>query len=514
MSLFDYDYEKAFEGDETVTVAKPDATVATADGEKIDDVTDDVANKETVAAATTAASNTATESGRAKNPKGKKKAAKHRRSVKEDGEVENPAEVSDDELAGMDDGEPSDAVDKEMDPASAEEDGEVENPDEDEAEEVPAADAQPAAGEPALAAQPAPDDTIANAPTEMPAADVAAAITPAEKAEDAVAAQSATADDVTTVQAAPAIDECKEQANFFCLEQVKVNMAFDKVDEVCTEAWVKAGTDYQKAVVTENFSESVKKFVVRFKAFCVRMKNLLKRTAIRVMNYIKRVFVGALAKITAKLGGKTIKATKEDLNSIEVKTYGIALNNMPKTLSQVGLKLAPYSNKLGKFIEEFDTDKVHMNDEELKSMRDDWAKEKENLKKEFLGEEVTAKGGQFGSPEEIVNQIKNYKEIFNHIISLQKVDRSVIETVEKKVSSAKDLDTKDLTVKLSAINLMVSMYTYEMSVLNQAAIIWLRARLKVAFTVLGRAGKNKVEHPFKKEAYEGNDLLTQYMSMI
>lgn len=546
MSLFDYDYEKVFEGDETVTVAKPDATVATADGEKIEDVTGDVDKNETAAAATTAATNTATEGGRAKNPKGKKakKTAKRRRSVREDGEADNPAELTDDELAGLDgeDAAPSDAVDKEMDPASTEEDGEVPDVaivsddseddvasdeggvDGDTAAEVPAADAQPAAEDddapaPALPAQPAPDDTIANAPAEMPAADVAAAITPAEKAEDVAAADSVDSDDVTDVQAAPAIDECKEQANFFCLEQVKVNIAFDKVDKVCTEAWVKSGTDYQKAVVTENFKESAKKYWERFKAFLVRVKNLVKRTAIRVLNYLKRVFTAALAKIAAKLGKKNFEAYKDRLVQINVKTFEHADDSLEGIKKRIeGASATGKGSNIETLERMLKEASDAPNDKETVSNIKEHLKSSEELFTDIMGKPCNYFGDRF---KNALQDINNYKKLFDSVVKAQGDVNKAISTAEATMKTAKDLDTNTMTVKVAIINTLVSVYTRKLGAINKAAIAWLRARITVLNQIFHKSKKDmpdvmaKKEGPEDaKESYYGSDLLSQYMSMI
>ena len=75
--------------------------------------------------------------------------------------------------------------------------------------------------------------------------------------------------------------------HYACLEAVSSVIAFDQVDMACTEAYVTAGTEYEKQMVTESFKESVKKFGARFKAFLIKIKNAIVRIFNKAVNYVK-----------------------------------------------------------------------------------------------------------------------------------------------------------------------------------------------------------------------------------
>lgn len=578
MSLFDKDFAAMFEDDETVTVAKPDATLSGSD------VTDDVENKENTAADQTAASNTATEGGSAKNPKGKKKAAKkpakRRHSVKEDDD-----ELSPEELGAVDGEQPDTAIDKVENPSgdeteevepdeSSEEDDECENPEECEdgecddeggvdgsvAEEIPVqpADQQPAAEDddaenpaPALPAEPAPDDAIANAPEEMPAADVAAAVTPAEKAEDTAAATNdADAEKLTDVQGAPAIDECKEQANFFCMEAVKVNIAFDHVDKACTEAWVTSSTDYQKAVIESNFKESAKKYWEKFKGFCVRMINLIKRTAIRVMTYIKKMAMKLAYKVvTNKVimdAAKNSKKFSKRLEGKDIMTFpDIFLDNASQLLAEAAVDKSNNGPKKSLFVNPAD-EKVLIdivfknnwtlnNDYDKKQVQDIKLKETSEYRDAIIKPEIK-KTVTLPIIEKFAKELEDndIKKVLDAVSVQANSIRSFIEKAEKQASTVKDFDTEIMVTKIAAINKLVSVYNRKLSLINSLAIMWIRIRVSaimkfaslagvgrnVKDKALGRKGEAEDANKDDRDAqadmssYRGTDLLSQYMSMI
>jgi hypothetical protein len=89
------------------------------------------------------------------------------------------------------------------------------------------------------------------------------------------------------------------------LEAVSSVIAFDQTDIACTEAYVLAGSEYEKKMVTESFKESVKKFGARFKAFIIKIKNAIVRIFNKAVNYVRIL----ASKISAKFA-KRIKLDK------------------------------------------------------------------------------------------------------------------------------------------------------------------------------------------------------------
>ena len=93
--------------------------------------------------------------------------------------------------------------------------------------------------------------------------------------------------------------------HYACLEAVSSIIAFDQTDIACTEAYVLAGSEYEKKMVTESFKESVKKFGARFKAFIIKIKNAIVRIFNKAVNYVRIL----ASKISAKFA-KRIKLDK------------------------------------------------------------------------------------------------------------------------------------------------------------------------------------------------------------
>lgn len=93
--------------------------------------------------------------------------------------------------------------------------------------------------------------------------------------------------------------------HYACLEAVSSVIAFDQTDIACTEAYVLAGSEYEKKMVTESFKESVKKFGARFKAFIIKIKNAIVRIFNKAVNYVRIL----ASKISAKFA-KRIKLDK------------------------------------------------------------------------------------------------------------------------------------------------------------------------------------------------------------
>ena len=104
-------------------------------------------------------------------------------------------------------------------------------------------------------------------------------------------------------------DEVQESL-YACTEAVAMNTAFDRVDIACTEAYLAAGTAYEKDIVTEKFSESVKKYAAKFKAFLNKIKNIIVRIFNKAVNYVKVLAARVVAKFSSlrSIEGKTIKS--------------------------------------------------------------------------------------------------------------------------------------------------------------------------------------------------------------
>ena len=263
------------------------------------------------------------------------------------------------------------------------------------------------------------------------------------------------------------VSEMSSDCHFTCLEFMGTTIALDKVDVACTESYNRAVTEAEKEAVTEEFKENVKKYYQKFKAFILKVKNIIVRAYNRAKQYVSNFF----AKVSAKLNtmGK-IELDGEKLKANKVETYEkltLGLNNLN------GLAVTYLNTTAEKLIRpvtspDFDAEAVKS------AMANNELPTKEAIIKELLGNKVSMTADKF---KDAVADLK--KPDFKALDAVNKAVRDKISTVEKSVSSDKDLDSAKMAVKVSAVNKLVSYLNRVFAVIISITQRWVSVRVSV-----------------------------------
>ena len=286
-----------------------------------------------------------------------------------------------------------------------------------------------------------------------------------------------------------AIHECEEDVHYLCLEAVAMQIAMDKTDQKLTEAYVVTEAEEAKEEVKRSFKESLKRYWERFKGFMERVRLAIARTAQRVWAYIRTLASKAGAKIAARG-----KFSPVPLNDKEID----APKNITKGISELASAVLSHSD----VVAATKSLKMIMADPNKEAMSKVTIPEKDAILKDVLGESGKVKAKEFGNAVSVATTLKNAGAVAGKIINgeKKKVDE-LINATANRVKQANDLDTKEMTIYIAAINKRIAMYNRCLSVLTSIFVAWIGARV--------RALKIGVA----KESFEGNSLFEQFMAM-
>ena len=288
--------------------------------------------------------------------------------------------------------------------------------------------------------------------------------------------------------------EMASDAHFACLEFIGTTIALDKVDVACTESYVKAVTEAEKEAVTARFKESVKKYAQKFKAFIIKIKNMIVRAYNRVKNYIVN-FITKVGQKVASFKIKELDTTKLNAATNKMKVYEAATKGSlaavwAKAVSELKAKIA-YEGIANSVIA-LGND---ASDEEIANVRDKInevaGKSKEDIRKQVLGEQKEVTPATFASALSDLNGLK----VPSQVDETRKDILKLIDNVEKSVLKNKDLNSKIMSVKVTFVNKMVTVLNKIWAVLGTLMHHWISPRVSVVMSYGVRQWKSE-----KKEA--------------
>lgn len=296
-----------------------------------------------------------------------------------------------------------------------------------------------------------------------------------------------------------------QESHTACLEFIGTCIALDKVDVKCTESLAKATTASEKEIITEQFKESVKVYVQKFKAFIQKVINTIKRGVSRVGAYLERLMLKAQAKWATRnvktvdpSAYKDLKFTapkavcKDDLSALAVNAVGYVADDVKK-LAKVAMEVNDEASA--------EKAKAEIMEAELPKAMD--------IITAICGQVEECTGADFGS-RNLLNDIKNAKPGK----TLANATNSVvaqIKAVERSIAQSKDIDSKAMTVKVAAVNKIVGWMNRVFAAVNQIGVFWVRVRM----VALNAAVKGVKEEPAKAEpAKENLSLIEQFEAMM
>ena len=277
--------------------------------------------------------------------------------------------------------------------------------------------------------------------------------------------------DISSYKFSPALEACDEEMEYMCLENVKAY------------------------AVTEGFKESISKYWERFKAFCIKIKNLIVRTIQRVIAYLKTLFTRIAAKIVAKFRGKDAKKMakqviegKRYVGKVEVYEKLLDAANMEDLVSLAELsdekitKATDKAKSMIKAIKETHETTAKIDDirEELEDDFDRKMLSKSELIEKILGDEpgdvdVTKYKDKV---EKFVTDLRKAK-IPKQIENTKKKILKFIDTVEKEATKSKSISSKRMSLLTFVMNKIVQMANSSLAAIQQLCVMWLQARIKV-----------------------------------
>lgn len=278
----------------------------------------------------------------------------------------------------------------------------------------------------------------------------------------------------------PATESLTEDMEVLCMEHMHVLASLEEKHQTALEA-------YGDEVVVESFKESVKKYWERFKAFIIKIKNLVVRTVQRVIAYIKTLIMRLAAKVVAKLRGKDAKkmAKEVEKGSRFVKKIEVR-PNLSKSVDELCddymEALVAVTNKASSVaIPEAGSSEKQIDDakDKLEAIYDEHQKSKSELLDEVLGEAKEVSVTEISGLEEAYNAIKKAK-VPKAVDNVKKQILKVIDKVEKDATKkSKSISSKRIAFYTYSTNHAVQQMNAILAAIQETYVLWLSARIKV-----------------------------------
>ena len=310
-------------------------------------------------------------------------------------------------------------------------------------------------------------------------------------------------DSIMECMGAPAIRDAEEEINYLCLEAVSVNIAFDKADSACTEAWTTSNSESEKAAITESFKESLKKYVERFKGFMAKVFKTVENTAKRVKNYLQTMCMKLYGKVYGAAGNKmnlNLSASEEKISMPVV---------LKKALPELAKKIVAFTPKGLKDIQKIaagDFDDVEAARAKVSEFLAD-CPDKKAIVTSVLGEAAEVAIKDFKTTNAVAADLKDAARNAD-VEALRKEVKAELDSTMSHFGQLKDIDTAKMTVMIAAINKLVALYNRKLSALTAITTAWMVARAKVLRRAF--AGRKGLE---KNPAAESATLLESFMDM-
>lgn len=274
-----------------------------------------------------------------------------------------------------------------------------------------------------------------------------------------------------------ALSDMARESHFTCLEFVGTTIALDKVDVACSESYVKASSIDEKEAVTEEFKENVKLYAQKFKAFILKIKNIVVRFYNRAKNYIVNLFDKVRAKIVSF---KVKEIDTEALNKSDkkVKTF---------TSIKTGETVSTLTSRMGKLWDMYAGDVEDILTMPSTASEDQIAKAKEKLENFAKLSKNEIREKVLGTPTEV--ELKTFNKALSDLNDAKNAVKSVdevrskimtaIKDAEKSVNGSKDINSAVMATKVTTINKLVGFMNKLWAVFGTAIHHWLSPRISV-----------------------------------
>lgn len=316
-----------------------------------------------------------------------------------------------------------------------------------------------------------------------------------EKVETEAALADLNRNSISSYKFSPALEACDEEMEYLCMEHVNVLATMESIDAQACEAYNNASSESEQQAVVEGFKESVSRYWERFKAFCVKIKNLIVRTIQRVIGYLKTLFTRIAAKIVAKMRGKDakkmaneVKANKRFVSKVE--TYEKLLTTTTLDALFTKVETGNYTFDIDSLVNtaknainaaKTTEDKLDDYKDGLESKYDKESKTKSEIIATVLGAEEPKDmdiSSYHDKIDTFVSDLKKAK-IPKTIENKKKAIIKGIETVEKLATKSKNISSKRMSVLTFVMNKEVQQLNAWLAAIQQLCVMWLQARIKV-----------------------------------
>lgn len=311
----------------------------------------------------------------------------------------------------------------------------------------------------------------------------------------------------------------EEEMHYSCLEAVSAAIMFDKADVACTEAYVNATSNYEKQVVTEKFTETVKKYAERFKQFLIKIKNAVVRIFSKVWNYIK-IFA---AKLNARFAKAMVIDTKKYQIPKGTKVEVFEAAWKADTPEAMGKGIVPKAaTAFQNIMTLIDGVSKSTDDKGYTSLKKSLEKikvpETDATVKEVLGNQKAKKIDITGQEATIKKRAGVLaKQITKYIKGIDQLKKSMdkcIDKAKKHIDKLGDIDTSKINILTAGINKAMSLYNRMVNAAVKVLLIWVNNNAKV-IRAAGWAKEEKDKDDKKKKATESfGSIFAEYINMV
>ncbi|MDY5646958.1 MAG: hypothetical protein SPF22_08150 [Candidatus Onthovivens sp.] len=318
-----------------------------------------------------------------------------------------------------------------------------------------------------------------------------------QKAETEAALADLNRNSISSYKFSPALEACDEEMEYLCLQHVDVLATMESIDSQACEAYNNSSSESEQQAVVEGFKESVSKYWERFKAFCIKIKNLIVRTVQRVIGYLKTLFTRIAAKVVAKLRGKDAKKMAKKVGNanpsryvskVEVYKELLDADTMDKALKFVDDQNTTYNNsvilnqaKAAIEAAKAETGKLDEYRDSVENTIEERFKTKSELVELAVGsddpEEIDVTS-YHGKIQQFVTDLTKAK-IPKSVESTKKSILKSIETIEKMATKSKSISSKRMSLLTYIMNKAVQQMNALLAAIQQVCVMWLQARIKV-----------------------------------
>jgi hypothetical protein len=320
------------------------------------------------------------------------------------------------------------------------------------------------------------------------------------------------------------IENAEEDVHMACMEAVSAAILFDQSDAACAEAYKAATSEYEKQIVTEKFTETVKKYAERFKQFLIKIKNAIVRIFSKVWNYIKILAAKVNVKfsLAMKIDTKKYqikKGTKVRVNKVIANTLkagdatpmlknaekaaanGISFEHIMSLID--GISKKSEDKDYTKFKNEVNKIKVKDTDEIMKAI---YGTAEIDLKLE----------GQENLVKDIAKKLPNaIKKGMTVVDKVKKEMDKCVEAAKKHVDKLGDIDTGKINIMTAAINKAMSLYNKNVNACVKSMLLMVNTCARIV-RAAGWASEEKEKKSDKKKGAKESfvNLFNDYMEMV